>query len=1142
MDLSKKGCCGSSPSKDCAGSRCDEECIRKIASLRCSTDNAHLRKSANNVHAASDYSKCENKCCESDTVHPSKPHSSVETKQTICGQVKTSCCSGDSDSARCCQELADGSVDTDKTNLKKQEVGPKGGCCGGMERMEPSGCCESSANASTENDPIIEDTCCDRSTHASNGTDKPSCCVKEPAGSACADHLQRTFDELSGLLGKGLCICRTVLDRLPTSCSSSQASIKAARKDVKKERGAIPKDKCCTAKSSISSLAVQEVKAGDEGCYSGKASQVNQPPNKSPEVCCFTESSGPVRSTCRSTLPPKSGKVGHVASPSAQSSNDGARGRSKVNEIEVVAAREHVLLNISGMTCTGCARKVMNILNGVTGISSPKVTFVSGVAEFDIESTATLRGVIDELEKGTGFSCSRIVSKYQSIDLLSTNAISMVDKGNLPDGIESVEKLEKGLYRVNYDPVIIGARILLSSFPSVILAPPSNDAMLREGKKHLINMGWSTITAATLTIPIVVLSWSDNPVPESTRLIVSLILGSLVQAIAVPEFYVGAVKSLVYSRAIEMDMLVVISITAACGYSVVAFGLHFAGIALVEEAFFETSALLITLVLLGRFMAALARVRAVSAVSIRSLQAGKALLVEASGEAVEIDARLLQFGDVFVVPPHSRVPTDGEVVEGSSSVDESMITGESIPVSKAEGDQLVAGTINGSSTLKVKLSRLPGKNSITDIAHMVENALGAKPRVQDLADKVASWFIPAVMAISAVVLVTWIAVCLRVRRLDGGDSFGVAITYSIAVLAVSCPCALGLAVPMVLVVAGGVTARQGVVVKSADAIERGHRVTDVVFDKTGTLTKGDLEVIHQAVFGHGEHEPSEGVILGAIQALIEDNEHPVSRAVAEAVKSRPSISGRVEEVESIPGSGIQGIFFSSTMKVGNPYWLGVDKHREIAPLIDQGMTLLCATMDGKLIASFGLKSNLRPEAAQVISELHRRQITCHIVSGDGPQVVRDVANSVGVPTALAMSRHKPADKQAYVQSLMDAGKHVLFCGDGTNDAIAVAQANVGVQIGNTSDVTKATASVVLLGGLDGVLVLLDVSKRSFRRIVFNFVWSAVYNVFAILLAAGAFVRVRIPPAYAGLGEIVSVLPVIVAAMTLQRTKKRTVVA
>lgn len=223
-------------------------------------------------------------------------------------------------------------------------------------------------------------------------------------------------------------------------------------------------------------------------------------------------------------------------------------------------------------------------------------------------------------------------------------------------------------------------------------------------------------------------------------------------------------------------------------------------------------------------------------------------------------------------------------------------------------------------------------------------------------------------------------------------------------------------------------------------------------------------------------------------------------------------------------------------RAGNPFWLGLESRTEISTLVDRGMTVLCVAVDREPVAVFGLKSNMRPEAASVIADLHKRGLACHIVSGDTSKVVNDVAQAVGIPISNVASRHAPAQKQKYVQGLMASKKVVLFCGDGTNDAVAVAQANVGVQIGAASAVTRGTADVVLLGGLDGVPALLTLSKRSFRRITFNFVWSAIYNLFAILLAGGAFVKVRIPPAYAGLGEIVSVMPVILAALTLMRVK------
>lgn len=676
--------------------------------------------------------------------------------------------------------------------------------------------------------------------------------------------------------------------------------------------------------------------------------------------------------------------------------------------------------------------------------------------------------------------------------------------------------------------MVVGIRDLLP--PSAELAPPAPDPSLVEGKRRLVNMTLFFALSAIFTIPVVVLSWSRNPVPRQTREITSLVLATCVQGIAVPEFYVGAIKSLVFSRVIEMDMLVVISITAAFFYSVVAFALYEANISVKEAAFFETSSLLITLVLLGRLVAAFARVRAVSAVSLRSLQAETTQIVQPNGQIDKLDARLLQFGDTFQIPAHSRIVTDGDVVSGSSAVDESMLTGESNPVPKQTGDNIIAGTVNGSGVLVVRLTRLPGANSITDIASLVENALGTKPRIQDLADKVASWFIPAVVLIALLTFIIWIVVALKVRGDNAGGAIGTAITYGIAVLAISCPCALGLAVPMVLVIAGGVAARAGVIIKEADAIERGYKTTDVVFDKTGTLTKGDLTVMHESVSTVPNVTKDEALALTS--TLVSGNSHPVSLAISSHLKQHNRLDSTPVDVNSVPGAGIEAKWNAFSIKAGNPYWTSTDTEPSVRDIIEAGMTAFCVTVDGSLILAFGLTSTIRDEAAFVIETLQRKDIRCHVVSGDTDKTVQDIASRVGISAGNVASRHSPAQKMGYVKRLQSDGRIVLFCGDGTNDAVAVAQANVGVQIGVVSDVTNGVCDATLLGGLEGVLTLLGISKRAFARITFNFVWTAVYNVFAILLASGAIVVFRIPPAYAGLGEIVSVCPVIAAAVTL----------
>jgi heavy metal translocating P-type ATPase len=953
--------------------------------------------------------------------------------------------------------------------------------------------------------------------------------AKSVLSTACSTHLIAAFDRFQALLARTRCICQTVAQEIGVCCCSLAKNGTVTISDDRDSSGAY------IAESSSVSISAgnapgSTIRQQTVGCCD-KPKRVSSGKKALVQTDCGDDACG---------------TTAHLGDSVRTASTHGPDARANTistsNDVENDAARDHVVLSVSGMTCTGCSTKLSNVLDQIDGISKSKVTFVSGSASFDFDSRV---GTVDEalrlIERRTGFKTSRVVEGHQTLDVLMSheNAISL--EQTCPPGLVSVTKRKKKTkdqrvtYQLAYNPYVIGARDLLPQGTS--LAPPAPHPSVSEGQKRLIRTGLMTAVAAAFTIPVVVLNWAPTSLSRRTTDIVSLILATVVQGIAVPEFYINAVKSLIFSKIVEMDMLVVISITAAYGYSIVALGLTEAGYSLEEDAFFETSSLLITLVLLGRLVAVIARTRAIGAVSVRSLQVETALLLQADGTTTEIDGRILQLGDTIIVRPHSRIITDGTVISGISAVDESMLTGETVPVTKQKGDAVIAGTMNGEGGLHVRLTRLPGANSISDIAKSVENALSAKPKIQDLADRIASWFVPVAVGVAVIVFVVWAAIVAAVRREDAGSVVGTAITYGIAVLAISCPCALGLAVPMVLVIAGGIAAQSGVIIKAADTTERGFKVTDVVFDKTGTLTKGNLSVAQvQSV----PSEVSTDTAKAIVRSLVCDDKHPVSCAIA-AHLEEASNPVTLIETKSISGSGIQATWHERKVQGGNPFWLEVEHEPIVSQMLDRGMTCFCLTIEGTLILSFGLKSELRDEAARVISALQQRNITAHIVSGDHSKAVEDVARSLGIHLEHTASRRLPGQKQQYVASLQEhSNKIVIFCGDGTNDAVALAQADIGVQLGTASDVAGAVADVVLLGDLDGTLALLDISKRAFRRIVFNFAWSAAYNVFAILLASGAFVKFRIPPAYAGLGEIVSVVPVIIAAVSLLWGNVRTV--
>ncbi|KAJ4016217.1 hypothetical protein NW752_003340 [Fusarium irregulare] len=793
-------------------------------------------------------------------------------------------------------------------------------------------------------------------------------------------------------------------------------------------------------------------------------------------------------------------------------------------DIEHGANIETIGFLVSGMDCTSCADKLMRIFANTAGVSNAQVNFVMGKGEFNVDNSITnAETVLNFVSGASGFVLKKIIGGNYFLDVLAS-AKQFVE--NPPRGVTDVQALDKKTVRLSYEPTTIGARDLMEEINDRCngLAEPRGDAQLENSRRRLWDQLTKTLLAAALTIPVAVVSWSEDLVDDKTEGIIGLTLGTLVQAIAIPEFYRPALAALWYSRTVEMDMLVVISITAAYVYSIVAFSFEMAGNPLDEGQFFETSTMLITLILAGRLIAAFARVQAVSAVSLRSKQNITAVLFANEGDT-EIDARLLQYGDVFKVLPHSRVPTDGIVISGKTEVDESMLTGEALPVVKQKGSDVIAGTVNGDGTVTVQLTRLPGKNTVTDIAQLVEEAANSTPEIQDLANKVAGWFVPAMGAIAILVLVIWVACGVELLDYSAGKSVGNAITFAVATLAVACPCALGLAVPMVLVVAGGIAARGGVIIKSADTTEGARKTTDIVFDKTGTITEAELTVAEQVNL-NGDLADN----LALTKALVFGSKHPVSAAIEKylTVKAMPE----VVNVHAIPGAGVEADYLDSTLRAGNARWTQAEQLEDVSRLQNNGLTTLVVTRDSIPLIVFGLSAQIRPEAVQVIRELKSRNINVHLISGDQKKAVQAVAASVGIPPENAIGERTPPEKRDYVAALMDQGKQVIFCGDGTNDAIAVAQANVGVQMGSTSDVTQDAADVVLLNGLEGIPFLLDISKVGFQRMYFNFVWSAVYNILAITMASGAWVKFRIPPRYAGLGEMVSVVPVVLAANSM----------
>lgn len=798
------------------------------------------------------------------------------------------------------------------------------------------------------------------------------------------------------------------------------------------------------------------------------------------------------------------------------------------------------------MTCTGCETKLKRTLASLPSVKNLKTSLVLSRAEFDLDvSAGSVAEVMKHLERTTEFKCEKVSNQEANVDIIPPCDAQEFVSRDWPLGVLDVSVVNKNLVNVAYDAKLVGARDLIEKGwdSPLTLAPPQPDPTLRTGSKHVRKVGWMTLLSAALTIPVLVLAWAPLPEREIAYGSASLALATLVQVIIAGPFYPKALKALVFSRVIEMDLLIVLSTSAAYVFSVVSFGYLVAGHTLSTGEFFETSTLLVTLIMVGRYVAALARQKAVESISVRSLQAATAMLVEEAGDK-EIDTRLLQYGDIFKVLPDSQVPTDGTVLSGSSEVDESMVTGESSPVEKHVKSIVMAGSVNGAGTLTVRLDRIPRENTISVIANMVDEAKLSKPVLQDLADRVASYFVPVVVALTIITFCAWVGVGIAVQGKSGSEAVVQAVTYAITVLIVSCPCAIGLAVPMVIVITSGVAAERGVVIKDATTIEVARKTSHVVLDKTGTLTEGRLAIVRQVYLGPSSQKESQSLLL----ALLADNKHPVSAAVAAHLRAENvSPSPFVSEAKMLTGKGVEATTKTGlVLRAGNSRWLHLLDTTQVQSVLSEGCTTFCFTIDGSLVAVFGLQDTLRPDALSTVAQLQKRGIAVHVLSGDDDAAVRTVTSRLGIASEHVRSRCSPAEKQAYVQALQTPPLHpptVLFCGDGTNDAVALAQATIGVHMNNDTsgtDVAKAAADVVLMRSqLGGLVTLLNVSGKAVGRIGFNFGWSFVYNVFAVLLGGGAFAGrngVRIPPEFAGLGELVSVLPVVVAAVLLRWEK------
>jgi Cu+-exporting ATPase len=580
-----------------------------------------------------------------------------------------------------------------------------------------------------------------------------------------------------------------------------------------------------------------------------------------------------------------------------------------------------------------------------------------------------------------------------------------------------------------------------------------------------------------------------------------------------------------------MNSLVAVGTGAAYLYSVVA---TFVPSALPEglrSVYYEAAAVIVVLILIGRFLEARAKGRTGAAIQkLLGLQARTAR-VHRNGETIEIEIDALMRGDIVVVRPGERIAVDGEVVDGASHVDESMLTGEPVPVEKRLGDAVTGGTVNGAGSLSFRATRVGSETTLAQIIRMVEDAQGAKLPIQGLVDRITLWFVPAVMAIAALTVLTWLV-------FGPSPALTMALVAGVSVLIIACPCAMGLATPTSIMVGTGRAAEMGVLFRKGDALQQFDTVDVVALDKTGTVTEGRPELT-DLVLADGFERAEVLARIGAVEAL---SEHPVAEAIVRAARAEGVSLAEAGDFSSITGYGVSAVVDGARVLVGADRFMrreGID----IALLCDRetelarrGRTALYAAIGGKIAAVIGVADPVKPASRAAIAALHQKGLKVAMITGDKRETAEAIARETGIDHVVAGVL--PDGKVAALDELRQGDKRIAFVGDGINDAPALAHADVGIAIGTGTDVAIESADVVLMSGdLRGVVNAFEVSRRTMRNIRQNLFWAFAYNVALIPVAAGALYPVSgllLSPVLAAGAMALSSVFVLTNALRLRR--------
>ncbi len=788
-------------------------------------------------------------------------------------------------------------------------------------------------------------------------------------------------------------------------------------------------------------------------------------------------------------------------------------------------------IHITGMTCTTCARTIAKGLSRTPGVEQADVSFASQKASLEYDpakvNLAKIKDTVSKLGYGVatkksvfpvgGMTCASCVARVEEALFSVPGVISA--SVNLASEKATVEYLE-GTGTADMRRAVKDAGYELGPEAQAL------EDVTTAAQREIRALRDKFIMAAMLAAVIMILGFVP---PFAGRPYLMWALATPVQFWAGLRFYRGAWGALKHKTS-DMNTLIAVGTSVAYFYSmiaVVAPGLFTTDI-LEPHLYFDTSAMIIALILLGRFLEARARGQTSEAIKKLVGMQPKTAVVIREGAQQEIPVEEVQAGDLILVRPGERIPVDGIVREGHSSVDESMITGESIPAEKKVGDEVIGATINKTGSLQFEATKVGKDTTLARIVRMVEEAQGSKAPIQRLADVIASYFVPAVIGIAIVTFIVWYFV-------GPSPALTFALLNFVAVLVIACPCALGLATPTAIIVGTGKGAERGILIRNGEALERAHRIDTVLLDKTGTLTRGEPAVtdVIAAPFSSLEE------VLRLAASAEASSEHPLGEAVVKSAAEKKIELSPSSDFHAIPGQGIEALVGGKKLLLGNVKLMeergfAVNSlEKKANDLFQQGKTVMFVGWGSQVAGIIALADTLKPGAKGAVQTLHKMGIESAMLTGDNRRTAEAIAREAGIDRVLAdvLPEHKAGE----VRRLQKEGRVVAMVGDGINDAPALAQADIGIAIGTGTDVAMETGDITLISGdLMGMATAISLSKRTMRTIKQNLFWAFAYNTALIPVAAGvlyvAFGQTGVPSGlHFILGEYGFLNPMLAAA-------------